>query len=252
MLALAVPAVLALMLAFAIRNELTVTTAIAGFVSGVVVWAWHEAAFLFGHLLGPRREPCPKNANVRQRFGLAFAALRDHELALAATLLVLAILTWGATNTVALQTFAVLWLCRLAAKLCIFEGVPAMAHDLMPKRLAHLKSYFGESRPGAAFAFAMAGMGAAFAVLVMHAIEAETNAAMVGAVLLAALLALAIIEHAFMVLPLRDEKLWKWAVPHVEPTGEGTCTFLGTVRDGKRLQGVALEARAVVPSRRAP
>ena len=252
MLALAVPAVLALLLIVAIRDELTVIAAIAGFSAAVAVWAWHEAAFLFGHLLGPRRAPCPHGASHRQRFGFAFAAMRDHEIALAATLGLLALLTWGAANTVALQTFAVLWLCRLAAKLCIFEGVPAMAHNLMPERLAHLKSYFGEGRPGTAFAFAMAGMGAALAVLVMSAMTAETSGGLVGTVLLATLLSLAIIEHAFMVLPVRDEKLWKWAAPHADAVeGAGTCAFLGRMPNARKLQGVALEARAVVPSRRA-
>ena len=250
-LSLAVPAGMAGLLAFAVRDEASVVATIAGFIAAIAIWGWHEATFLFGQVLGPRREPCPIDATSRERFSLAFRALRDHEFALAATLLLIVVATWGAANTIAAQTFATLWLCRLAAKLCIFEGVPAMAHDLMPERLRHLKSYFGDARPGAAFALAIAGMGTAFGVLIAHAIAAEGATGLVGATLLATLVALAIIEHAFMVLPVRDERLWRWAVPHGKPLGEGACTFMDRAIHTRRLQGVALEARAVVPTDRA-
>ena len=250
-LSLAVPAGLAVLLVVALRDEVTVIAIVAGFMSAIAIWAWHEATFLFGQVLGPRREPCPADATARQRFGLAFRALRDHEFALAATLLLLVAATWGAGNTVAAQTFAALWFCRLAAKLCIFEGVPAMSHDLMPERLRHLKSYFGNARPGAAFALAIAGMGTSFGILATHALAAEGAVDLVGPTLLATLVALAIAEHAFMVLPVRDERLWRWALPHVKPSSEGTCTFMGRAIHTRRLQGVALKARAVVPTDRA-
>jgi putative photosynthetic complex assembly protein 2 len=38
----------------------------------------------------------------------------------------------------------------------------------------------------------------------------ETQADIVGFALLSALSALALLEHWFMVLPLPDEKLWRW------------------------------------------
>ena len=250
-LSLAVPAVLSLMLVVTLRDEPTVVGAVAGFMAAVVIWAWHEAAFLFGQLLGPRREPCPDGVGRGRRFRLAFAALRDHEIALAATLALIVALSWQAANTVAAETFAVLWFCRLGAKLCIFEGVPAMAHGLMPARLAHLKSYFGDARPGVAFSLAVAAMTAALATLIARALAVDTAADLVGAVLLATLVALALIEHAFMVLPVSDERLWKWAVPHANAEGDDECAF-GRAVVGRRLQGVALEARAVVPTRRAP
>ena len=42
---------------------------------------------------------------------------------------------------------------------------------------------------------------------------AETAAASAGYALLAAMTALALLEHLFMVLPLPDEKLWRWMLP---------------------------------------
>ena len=251
-LSLAVPAGLAFLLALAIREDATIAAAIAGFMAAIAIWAWHEAAFLFGQVLGPRREPCPSGARSRTRFGLAFAAMRDHEFALFGTLVLLAIVTWGSPNTVAVQTFATLWFCRLAAKLCIFEGVPAMAHDLMPERLAHLKSYFGEGQPGFVFALALSAMAAALVVLVHLAWTAGSGFTVIGNVLLATLVGLAILEHLFMVLPIKDERLWRWAVPHAGPKAAGECVLLRAPGSKRRLQGVALEARAVVPLRRAP
>ena len=40
-----------------------------------------------------------------------------------------------------------------------------------------------------------------------------TDATMIGHALLAALTALALLEHWFMVLPLPDQKLWRWMLP---------------------------------------
>ena len=41
----------------------------------------------------------------------------------------------------------------------------------------------------------------------------KSTAEAVGVALLAALTALALLEHWLMVLPLPDEKLWRWMIP---------------------------------------
>jgi putative photosynthetic complex assembly protein 2 len=53
----------------------------------------------------------------------------------------------------------------------------------------------------------------AIACWLERAVAAPTGAATVGHVLLAALTALALLEHWFMVLPLPDQKLWRWMLP---------------------------------------
>jgi hypothetical protein len=46
-----------------------------------------------------------------------------------------------------------------------------------------------------------------------RAIAAPTEAALVGHVLLTALTLLALLEHWLLVLPLPDQKLWRWMLP---------------------------------------
>ena len=246
--ALGISATFAVLLVYALRDDTTVLGVAAGFFCAIVVWAWAEVAFLLGHIVGPRREPCPSGVTDRRRFALAFHALRDHELVLVGALGLLIAVSWNAANTVAVQTFAVLWLCRLASKLCIFEGVPEMAHGLMPERLAHLKSYFGRGRPRVAFALSMAGMVVALLLLGRSAAVAGDGAQVFGHGLVMTLVALAMLEHALMVLPVRDERLWDWASRR---SGREEAQDRPT-RAGRELHGVALEARAVVPARRAP
>ena len=258
MLALAMPAFLALLAVWHLRDVATPMAALAGFVCGVTIWAWHEASFLFGHLTGPRREPCPNGTSTSERFRLAFLAMRDHELALLLTVGLLGAMSWNATNAVALKVFVVLWLCRIAAKLCIFEGVPGMAREMMPARLRYLQSYFGQGRPGLAFAFAVLSMGLATAWLGRGAVLATTSFEATAATLLASMTALALLEHVFMVLPVHDARLWAWAMrmsakaPAPHPASEGVDNTIEwkEVR-GRRLQGVALRARAVALKGRA-
>ena len=80
----------------------------AGFAAAIAVWGWHEFAFLTGAVTGPRRSPCPEGATEWERFRFAVAALAWHELALAATAVLLAALTWLDPNQFGLWTFLVL------------------------------------------------------------------------------------------------------------------------------------------------
>jgi putative photosynthetic complex assembly protein 2 len=45
---------------------------------------------------------------------------------------------------------------------------------------------------------------------------ADDPASVTGFALLAALTILALLEHWFMVLPLPDQKLWRWMIPPVK------------------------------------
>ena len=50
---------------------------------------------------------------------------------------------------------------------------------------------------------------------------ATEDAPFIGYLLLAVLTALALIEHLFMVLPIPDQKLWRWMLPEA-PTAQAT------------------------------
>jgi putative photosynthetic complex assembly protein 2 len=191
--------------------------AITAFTCALVLWGWHELSFLTGFVTGPRRTPCPPHASGWRRFSLAAATLIHHEIALAATALVLAAISWGHPNPVGGWTFLVLLVCRLSAKLNLFFGVPHFSDSILPDHLQHLKSYLAKRamNPLLPVSILAGGAMAAYAAWRALAVEA-TPFEVTGFSLIFALTALALIEHAFMILPLPDATLWTWALPAAE------------------------------------
>lgn len=184
-----------------------------GFLSAIAIWAWHEASFLTGVLTGPRREPCPQGATGIARFKAAFDAIRDHELAIAATGLVIVALSFDAGNRIGMWTFLLLWAMRVSAKLVLFFGAPHVATTMLPPRLSYMASYFRTDRVSAALPAFLIAMGFVFVLLCHSAATATVLEEGIAAIILATFLGLAIIEHLFLVLPVSDAALWRWAMP---------------------------------------
>ena len=193
----------------------TVAGAYIAFGSAVVVWGWHEVMFLLGFIAGPRRFCATKGLSGGARFREAFATVRDHELAIAATALLVMALTTGASNTVGLWTFAVLWIMRISAKLSIYLGARHSFSEMMPTRQAYLTTYFRTDRTTPLLPVMIV---LALGVFVWLCMAGATLAApqAVGVALIATLLGLAIIEHIFLLLPVPDSILWLWAAPNDE------------------------------------
>ena len=183
-----------------------------GFTCALVVWGWHEMSFLMGIVTGPRKSPCPPQAQGWTRFRLAAATLIHHEIALALTTALLIALSWHAVNPTGAAAFAVLFALRLSAKLNIFLGVPNLSVDFLPGRLDYLKSYFRTRRMNPLFPLSVIAAAAAAGALALAATNAATPGAATGLVLLAALVALGLLEHGFMITPLPDAALWRWAM----------------------------------------
>jgi putative photosynthetic complex assembly protein 2 len=200
------------------RELATEAGAYGAFVCGLSIWAWHELTFLLGLVAGPRRAPCPPEAHGWERFRLATATVIHHEIALASTLLALAALTWGAANQVATWTFLVLWSMRLSAKLNIFLGVSNISAELIPPVLRHLPSYFRRARLNPLMPLSLLGSGAVLALLAHRAVAAPEGFAAVAYTLTAVLLALALLEHVFLAVPLPDVLLWRWAIRRTDST----------------------------------
>jgi putative photosynthetic complex assembly protein 2 len=68
------------------------------------------------------------------------------------------------------------------------------------------------------FPFSVTLLTLALACWMERLYSLETPAHDVGFALLAAMTALALLEHWFMVLPLPDEKLWRWMIPAPKPS----------------------------------
>lgn len=194
-------------------DSTTPAGAYVGFGAAIVIWGWHEMSFLMGEVAGPNRAPCPPGAVGWARFKAATATVIHHELAIAATALALVAITWGQPNQAAALTFGLLFALRLSAKFNLFLGVPNLSDEVFPEHLAYLKSYFRTRAVNPLFPFSIAG-GCALAVWAWLAAEAapvDSGAAASGT-LLAGLTVLGVVEHLFLVLPLRDAKMFRWAL----------------------------------------
>jgi putative photosynthetic complex assembly protein 2 len=209
--AIAVAAIVGLM---ASMRDPSPAGAVLAFTSALGLWGWHEMTFLMGVISGPRKSPCPAEAAGWRRFTLAASTLIYHEIALALTAVAIIAITWLQPNQIGCWTFLLLLVCRLSAKLNIFLGVPNFTEEFFPDHLRYLTSYLRRSSVNALFPASISAGLALAGVEAWRALNGDASAfEVVGYSLLFAMTALALIEHAFMVLPLPDAALWRWALP---------------------------------------
>jgi putative photosynthetic complex assembly protein 2 len=183
------------------------------FASALVLWGWAELAFLAGVITGPNTRPLRSGAPEWERFVRAWGTVAYHEMLLAAMLLAAAWVALEEPNRFGFWTFAVLFLARISAKLNLYLGVRRINTEFLPSPLTHLPSHFRISRMNWLFPISVAALSLAVAFWLGRTWSAGTPAEAAGFALLAALTALALLEHLLMVLPLPDAKLWRWMLP---------------------------------------
>ncbi len=183
------------------------------FTCGLVIWGWNETAFLLGYLTGPRRAPSPLGTSTGRRFLHALQAILWHELALLASGGLVLLVTLDAPNRTGLWVFVLLWAMRTSAKLNLHLGVPNPGEGLLPDHLRHLASFFSRRPMTPLFPISVTLATLALAQLVALALAAEAGGLEATMwTLLAALLALGLLEHWLMVLPVAERALWGWAL----------------------------------------
>jgi putative photosynthetic complex assembly protein 2 len=186
-----------------------VSGAVLACACSIGVWGWNELLFLTGIVTGPNRSAPAAALQGGARFRAAAASVLHHELALAASLIAVAAVTLPGGNLVGLWTFLILWIMRLSAKLNIFLGVPNPGLQFLPDHLAYLGGHFRSGPVGAFFAVSTTAATAALATIVAAtALSDGGDFEATAATLLSTLLALAIVEHWFLALPLPTERLW--------------------------------------------
>ena len=186
--------------------------AYTAFTCAVLVWGWLEMSFLMGFVTGPRKSGCgPECGGGWAHFVHATEAILYNELATLAGGITVVALTWTGPNKVGLWTYLVLWTMRVSAKLNLFFGVPNNGEAFLPDHLKYLKSFFRNRRMNLLFPFSIAGSTIVAVQLSQRCLAALEPAKAVGLALVTSLLVLAILEHWFMVLPIRIERLWNWA-----------------------------------------
>jgi putative photosynthetic complex assembly protein 2 len=210
-------------------------TSLAGaylaFLCGLMVWAWQEMAFLMGLLTGPRRGPGDPGAPPLRRFSDAMGAILHHELAIVAGAAAVAAVTWGGENLVGLWTYLLLWVMRTSAKLNLFLGVPNLAEEFLPDHLAYLQTHFRRRPMNLLFPVSVTA-GTVGVVLLFQAALAPgaTAAETAGLMFLATMLALAVLEHWFLVLPIPSVLLWAWSLRE-EARGKARRAWTAPVAD---------------------
>jgi putative photosynthetic complex assembly protein 2 len=189
----------------------TVRGAYVAFTSAILIWGWLEMSFLLGFITGPRQHACVQHCGGWPHFVHATLAILYNEIATAIGALGIYAATLHMVNREALGTYMILWMMRLSAKLNLFLGVPNLGESFLPPHLQYLKMYFRRRPMNLLFplSISVSTIGTGLLLLKYMAV----NSAFQGAcyALLTSLLALAVLEHWFMVLPLPNEKLWRWA-----------------------------------------
>lgn len=195
----------------AFRHDVGLVGTYVAFTAAIGVWGAQEIAFLSGWITGSWRSECPAGARGWTRTGFAVRAIIHHELALAASGLAVVVCTAGGANQVGAWTYGVLFAMRISAKLNVFLGVPNLTENFLPAHLAYLKSFFGRAPMNLLFPVSVSASTVALLLLAQRAAGLDVAAA-TPLVLLATLVALGLLEHWFLVLPLPVEALWAWGL----------------------------------------
>jgi len=189
---------------------LSTAASLAGFTAAVFLWGSLELSHNLGLVTGVHSDHCPAGARGWHRFRLALGTTIWHELSVLGTGLAVAVLLIESINPTGALTFAVLWLMRWSAKLNLFLGVPNFSTEWFPERLRHLASYVRRAPVSVFYPIALT-LAALVLVAMLHRAATGDDAQRLVHGLPAVLLMLAILEHAFLAMPLPDLELWnRW------------------------------------------
>lgn len=208
--------------------------AYVAFTAALLVWGWQEMSYYMGFVTGPRPVGCPAGTTGFARFRAALATSLWHEAAIIAAGLAILALTRGQPNQFALWTYLILWGMNLSARLNLFLGVRNLNAEFLPEHLAYLGSYLRTRAMNPLFPVSVVIAGLATVALVLAALgDGITAHEVAGLSILATLMALATLEHGFLMLPLPSAALWQWSLPKLGRSGTTTTPGGGTA-DGTR------------------
>jgi putative photosynthetic complex assembly protein 2 len=196
----------------ATRSDTSVSGAYFAFTCSLLVWGWVEMSFLMGFVTGPRETPCPAGSRGWRRAGYALQTIIYHEFALLGAGAAVLVATLGGTNPVGWWTYAILWALRQSAKLNVFLGVRNLSEEFLPPHLRYLQTYFRRRPMNALFPFAVTAATIVAALVWKQAFAADTEFDATALAFAGTLLALGIVEHGFMVMPLPSTALWNWSL----------------------------------------
>ena len=194
-------------------NDATPNGAFTAFACGLTVWAWQEITFYMGFVTGPRKHLCEEGCSGWKHFGHAIQVSLWHELSIIAFAVVVVAVTWGGANQVGTWTFMVLWWMHESARLNVMLGVRNLNEEFLPDHLFYLRSFLRKRPMNGLFPVSVTLSTVVCAIMVRHAVAPGATAfTQTGMTLVAAMMALAILEHWFLVLPFPTSILWQWGL----------------------------------------
>jgi putative photosynthetic complex assembly protein 2 len=102
---------------------------------------------------------------------------------------------------------------RWSAKLNLFLGVPNLNEHWLPEHMRFLSTYMAKRPMNLLFPVSVTTATLMLAMLIEEATAPGSGEAhRAGVMLVASLVALGILEHWFLVLPMSEEVLWRWAL----------------------------------------
>ena len=188
------------------------------FTWGLLAWGWQEMSFYMGFVTGSRKQPCREDCGGFGHFVHAVQTSLYHELAIIGAAIAVVWLTSGGANQVGTWTFMVLWWMHQSAKLNVFFGVRNLNEEFLPEHLEFLKSFLRKRSMNLLFPVSVT-VSTVITVLVAKAALADgaTVAERAGYTFLTVLMALAILEHWMLVLPMPAGAIWS---PGLKSRGE--------------------------------
>jgi putative photosynthetic complex assembly protein 2 len=191
-------------------SQTTPGSAYLAFACGLVTWGWQLLSFYTGFVTGPRKAACSPDCRGFSRFIEALRTSLHHELSAVLGALALLALTHGQPNRVALWTYLILWWMHESAKLNAFFGVLNLGEDMLPSHLAYLASFMRRRPMNLLFPISVTVSTIAATLLFQHAVRTDASAfETTSDTMLAALMALAVAEHWFLVVPIDANEIWR-------------------------------------------
>jgi putative photosynthetic complex assembly protein 2 len=198
-------------------SDTTVRGAYVAFTSGLLIWGWLEISFYTGYVTGPRKICCVDGCSGWRHFGHAIQASLYHEIAILLFATVVIAITRGKSNQFGCWTFIVLWWMHQSSRLNVFLGVSNLNADFLPEHLAHLRGFFRSAPMNLLFPFSVTASTICAAIMAQQGFSSAANTFnAAGYMLLTTLMALAVLEHWSLVLPISFaqiwNKMWRWSL----------------------------------------
>ena len=189
----------------------TLMATIAGFAMALLIWAWLELSYLMGYITGPVKQPAVPSMGLSERFTHALGTTIYHELMVVAVVGLVCLLGAGLPNPTIQNTLAVLWLMRWSTKLNLFLGVKHFNSQWLPDNMRYITTYLKAGKNSWFIVFSTT-LAAFFTYLLFFygqiAVEPATTLSLF---LIGWLAVLAVLEHCFLMVPMGETALWRWA-----------------------------------------